>query len=206
MKITSIKQQAKRADRYSVFVEGKYAFSLSENALLESKITSGQELTAEELKGYKQLSADDKIYSRALRYVAMRQRSEWEIEFYLHRKQASPTLISTILNKLRDLELIDDRRFARAFIHDKMLQRPTSRRKIILELKKKHVAAEVIEEALRDSEEVTDDKTALLELIARKRRQAKYQDDLKLMQYLARQGFGYSDIKSALNADASEEL
>jgi SOS response regulatory protein OraA/RecX len=35
-------------------------------------------------------------------------------------------------------------------------------------------------------------------VIERKRRQTKYQDDTKLMQYLARQGFGYDDIKSAL--------
>jgi SOS response regulatory protein OraA/RecX len=41
--------------------------------------------------------------------------------------------------------------------------------------------------------------------IVRKRQQSKYHDDeLKLMQYLARQGFGYGEIKSALSELAEE--
>ena len=39
----------------------------------------------------------------------------------------------------------------------------------------------------------------LKELIERKRKQTKYKDDLKLMQYLTRQGFSYDHIKTALN-------
>jgi hypothetical protein len=44
MKITAIKQQVKRQGRYSIFVDDKYAFSLSENALLDQKITIGLEI------------------------------------------------------------------------------------------------------------------------------------------------------------------
>jgi regulatory protein len=196
MKITSIKQQIKRADRYSVFVEGKYEFSLSEGALLESKVASGQELTKEQLGEFKKLSADDKLYNQTLRYVAMRPRTEWEIEFYLERKSASPPLVESILNKLSNIGLIDDRKYAQAFINDRKLLRPASRRKITAELRKKRVADEIIQQVT--SAEELDDQTALRAVIERKRRQTKYQDDTKLMQYLARQGFGYDDIKSAL--------
>jgi regulatory protein len=196
MKITSIKQQIKRADRYSVFVEGKYEFSLSEGALLESKVASGQELTKEQLGEFKKLSADDKLYNQTLRYVAMRPRTDWEIEFYLERKSASPPLVESILNKLSNIGLIDDRKYAQAFINDRKLLRPASRRKITAELRKKRVADEIIQQVT--SAEELDDQTALRAVIERKRRQTKYQDDTKLMQYLARQGFGYDDIKSAL--------
>jgi regulatory protein len=200
MKITSIKQQVKRADRYSIFVEGKYEFSLSEGALLESKIASGQELTKEQLEEFKKLSADDKLYNQALRYVAMRPRTRWEIQFYLERKKASPPLIYAILNKLSKIGLIDDRKYAEAFVHDRQLLRPTSRRKIIAELRKRRVADEVIQQVTRVDE--VSDQAALLAVIERKRRQSKYQDDTKLMQYLARQGFGYDDIKTALQQDS----
>lgn len=197
MKITSIKQQAKRTDRYSIFVEGKYAFSLSENALLESKITSGQELTNQQVSEYKKLSADDKLYNQTLRYVAMRPRSRWEIEFYLqYRKQASPALIENILSKLTNIGLIDDEKLAAALINDRRLLRPTSRRKMIAELRKKHIPDGIIEKAVGTNK--SDEEKALKELVTRKRRQSKYQDDQKLMQYLARQGFGYDDIKQAL--------
>jgi len=197
MKITSIKQQVKRTDRYSIFVEGKYAFSLSDSALLDAKLAGGQEISKEQLSEYKQLSTDDKLYNLTLRYVAMRPRTKWEVETYLQRKNASPPLVELILNKLSNIDLLNDANFARAFVNDRNLLRPTSRRKIIAELRKKHVSGEVIEAVI--GQEGVDEQAALLSIIERKRRQMRYQDDLKLMQYLARQGFNYDDIKSALH-------
>ncbi len=196
MKITNIKQQVKQTDRYSVFVDGKYCFSLSETALLKSGLTSGQELTPAQIDEYKQLSADDKVYNRALRYVAMRPRSTWELTTYLRRKEASDSLIESTINRLTALGLLNDAAFADSFVRDRQLLRPTSRRKLIVELKKKRLSDEHIEAALTQNE--LDEADSLTQVIAKKRRQAKYQDDDKLMQYLARQGFGYSDIKSAL--------
>lgn len=200
MKITSIKQQVRRVDRYSIFVEGKYAFSLSEAALLESKLVTGQELSKEQVGEFKKISADDKLYNQTLRYVALRPRTKWEIEFYLERKKASPALIELILNKLSDIGLIDDEKFARAFVNDRRLLRPTSKRKMIAELRKKRVGDEIIQKAI--TAEGDEELLALKAVIERKRRQTKYQDDQKLMQYLARQGFGYDDIKAAIQAEA----
>jgi regulatory protein len=199
MKITSIKQQARRAGRYSIFVDERYAFSLSDSALLDSKLVNGQELNEEQLREFKQASVDDKLYNQTLSYVALRPRSRWEIEFYLKRKGASPTLAITILNKLSNINLIDDEEFARVFVSDRRLLRPTSRRKIIAELRKKHVPEEVIETAVGNEPQA--ETSALRATIDRKRKQAKYRDDLKLMQYLARQGYNYGDIKAALSDD-----
>src|SRR5579883_3508985 len=111
MNITKIVQQERQKTRYSLFVDGKYAFSLSEGALLESKLAVGQELNADELKRWKQESADDKIAGNTLRYAAMRPRSTWEIEQYLRRKNASPALASRIVDKLTTMGLLDDAAF-----------------------------------------------------------------------------------------------
>ncbi len=170
---------------------------------MDSKLHSGLELTRQQVDDYKKLSLDDKLYNRALRYVAMRQRTAWEVQFYLERKGADTPLLQLILNKLSIIGLIDDEKFARAYINDRQLLRPTSRRKIIMELKKKRVPEEIIQRVLAekaDESEGNPEQAALLDVISRKRRQTKYQDDQKLMQYLARQGFGYSDIKTALHA------
>lgn len=202
MKITRIAQQQKRTERYSIYVDGRYAFSLSEAALLESKLTSGQELSAAELEQYKQISADDKLYAQALRYVAMRPRTTWEVKMYLERKHASPDLITTTLNKLSNIHLINDAAVAQAYVHDRQLFRPASRRKITFELRKKHIPNSQIEAVLND----VDDYQALIKVITAKRRQAKYKDETKLMRYLATQGFSYSDIKAALSKTDPNDL
>jgi regulatory protein len=199
VKITRISQQAKQHNRYSIYVDSLYSFSLSESALLASSLVSGRELTVADVTAYKATSIDDKLYGRALRYVAMRPRSTWEIEFYMTRKEATTEMIKLTVTKLTDIGLLDDRKFATSFVHDRQLLRPTSKRKLSLELRKKHIASDIIDEVLRES--VSSDGTALQEIVDRKRLQTKYQDDLKLMQYLARQGFSYGDIKSALRQD-----
>ena len=199
MKITAIKQQQKRADRYSFYVDGAYAFSLSESALLESGLASGQELDAAGLERYKQLSQDDKLFGRALRYVALRPKSEWELRAYLEKHRSPAPLTKQITNKLKDLDLINDQKFAAAYVHDRLLLRPTSRRRIKLELAKKRVPTDIIDRLLAEQ----SDTDTLQEVIAKKRRQSKYQDDIKLMQYLASQGYNYSDIKDALSGSSN---
>ncbi len=203
MKVTAIKQQEKLKGRYSVFVDEKYAFSLSDTALLEAKLRVGQELTKGELDQYKELSADDKLYGLVLRYIAIRPRSKWEIKTYLARKHSPPPVQEKILNKLSINNLIDDEAFAHSWIESRRLLRPTSRRRLQLELKQKHIDNEIIEQALAEDE--TDERGVLQELIMRKRKQTKYQDKTKLMAYLSRQGFSYGDIKTVLEAIANED-
>ena len=49
------------------------------------------------------------------------------------------------------------------------------------------------------AEDEVSDYDSLIELIERKRRQTRYQDDQKLIAYLVRQGFNYQDVRSALD-------
>lgn len=197
MKITAIKQQAKRTDRYSIFVDGKYAFSLSDSALLGSKLVNGQELSETGIKELKQASADDKLYNNALSYAILRPRSTWEMEQYLRRKKCSPELSKKVLSKLNDLGLTNDEAFARSWVANRRLLKPMSRRKLLQELRSKRVPDDVAERALDEGD--GGERQVLAELVGRKRKQARYQDDQKLMRYLVGQGFNYGDIKDVLS-------
>ena len=196
MKITGIRQQIKRTDRYAVHVEGKYAFSLGETDLLSSGLRLNQELSQQELGELKDIAKLGGLYDRALGYIMLRPRSEWELQEYLKRKNSPPPLIEKILNKLSDAGYVDDYKFARAWVNNRRLLKSTSRRRLTAELRQKRVSDEIIEQVLAEDE--ADEQDILKKLIAKKRQQARYKDDLKLMQYLACQGFSYGDIKEAL--------
>jgi len=199
MTITAIKQQERLKGRYSIYIDEKYAFSLSADALLAEKLHTGQELDAAQLKTYKKLSADDKAYGLALAYVARRMRSRHELTDYFRRKGYEAGLGEQILKKLENLRLVDDQAFAEAWVRNRRMLKPVSKRRLTQELRQKRVADDIIEQTLAEDE--TDERTVLKELIEKRRRQSKYQDDLKLMQYLARQGFSYDDIKAALRRE-----
>ena len=197
MKITRIVGRERQKGSYSIFVDGMYSFSLSEATLLESGLTPGRELTKDELKAWRIQSAEDKAYAAALRYVAVRQRSVGEMVAYLRRKAVSPALAETILNKLTRIGLLDDGAFAKSFVASRRLLRPTSNIKLQQLLRAKQVSGETIERAL--ASDTAEERSALRDLIARKRALPKYREDkLKFMQYLARQGFTYDDIKAEL--------
>jgi len=178
---------------------------LSEAGLLSNRLASGQEISEEQFAVLKSNAATDKAYGNALRYVVMRPRSVWEMQQYFMRKKVEEPVAKEIIDRLQAIDLLDDRKFAEAWVANRRLLKPTSRRKLQLELRQKHVAGSIIDAVLaQEAEDASElpDRTALAEIIAKK--QARYPDQAKFMQYLARQGFGYDDIKRALQS--TEEI
>ncbi len=184
-----------------MYVDGAYAFSLSAEALLETEYITGQELSGVELAEAKAQSQVDKAYNLALAYVARRMRSRGELQDYFRRKQYDPALGDQIIAKLVRLGFVDDTEFARRWVENRRLLRAMSTKRLRLELRTKHIADSIIRQVLADDE--TDERQLLHGLVEKKRRQTRYQDDQKLIAYLARQGFNYDDIKDALSDEPS---
>lgn len=198
MKITALKQQVKRADRYSIYIDGKYVCAFSESEVLKLGLHVGQELDQSELSQLKDDSVQDKARYQAFGQLSRRARSEWELRDYLKRKDYNPEVIDLVINQLSEYGYVNDKKFAEAWVANRRLLKATSRRRLQMELRQKRVSDEVISLVL--AEDNTDEGEVLEALVERKRRQTKYQDDTKLTQYLLRQGYNYADIKIAINA------
>lgn len=197
MKITSIKQQQKRLNRYSIYVDEKYTFSLGEEDLVTAGLQKGQEVSETDLKKFKQDSIIGKAYDRAIRYLALRPRSRWEIEDYLKRKAYDEPVITEVLSKVSSKGYIDDEKFARSWAETRQLLNPRSKKQLSMELRKKRISNEIIDSVLSEFSE-DDELSVLKDLITRKQKQTRYQDSDKLLSYLARQGYSYHLIKQAL--------
>ncbi len=197
MKITAIKQQVKTVGRYSIFVDEKYGFSLSELGLINSGLKLNQEITEQQLVELKDTAKADKAYNQSLNLLSRRPRSRWELEDYLKRKGYDPALSEDTLNKLSELGYVDDSAFAKAWVANRRLLKTTSRRRLQLELRQKHVPVEIIDKALTEDEGETDEKEILKALVEKKR--DRYPDRIKFTRYLLGQGFNYGDIKEALS-------
>ncbi|MFO0920344.1 MAG: RecX family transcriptional regulator [Candidatus Saccharimonadales bacterium] len=197
MKITDIKQQVKRHDRYSIYVDGKYSFSLSGSELLTQGLKIDQEFSSQEFKTIQSAAQADKAYSRAIDLLARRARSTWEMAEYLRRKGYEQNLIDRILSKLSNRGLLDDKQFAKSWVSSRRMLKPISQRRLVQELQQKRISQDIIAAVLAADE--IDEKEVLKQLIAKKRGQSRYQDEQKLTAYLMRQGFNYEDIKTAIN-------
>lgn len=198
MKISDIKQQVKRADRYSIYVDGKYSFSLSEHELMTQGLRIGQEFDKNSFDKVQKTAVEDKAYMRALDLLARRPRSEWEMRQYLKRKSYDDNTTNRILSKLSKRGLLNDEKFATAWVDNRRALKHISKRRLLQELQQKKISKDIISKVLEEDE--TDERSVLKDLIAKKRMQTRYQDDQKLMAYLMRQGFSYADVKDAITA------
>lgn len=207
MKITGISAQVKNTNRVNVNVDGKYRFSLDIFQVGDLGIKVGKEYTEKELTELETESKFGKLYSRALDYVMMRPHSGREIRDYLYRKTLStrdkkgekregysPALTERVFERLVEKGYINDEKFARWWVENRNVTKGSSMRKLTAELRAKGVASDVIEQAV--GEVARSDEDELAKVVAKKR--ARYADNQKFMQYLARQGFNYDDIKTAL--------
>jgi regulatory protein len=196
MKITSIKQQVKNAERVSVFVDGKYTFSLSLDELLAHKLKTNDELGAHDVKKFKKISADGKLRARALEWLMSRPRSEREFRDYLYRKKAETEQIENLVNEFSKKGYLDNEKFA-AWFAELQARRGKSNRAIRSELFKKGIGRELADEVLAN--ETGDEALRLNNMIEKKSKLSRYKNNpQKLTQYLVSQGFSYADVRSAI--------
>lgn len=199
MKITALKQQVKNPDRVSIFVDDKYEFSLSLDEVVKYKVSNGQELDKLDLKKFKKISEDGKLRARSLEWLLNRPHSTKEFKDYLYRKKADPGLSQALQEEFSNKGYLDDAKFASWFI-DVQSRKNKSRRAIRMELLKKGVSGEQLDTAM-ENEEIDEDQ-ALREIVAKKRKLSRYQnDDLKLARYLTSQGFSYDKVREALKEE-----
>jgi len=208
MKVTAISVQVRDKNRVNVSVDGKYRLSLDMYQLVELGMKIGKEYTEEEMVSLEEESQFGKLYMRALEYCLMRPHSQRELKDYLYRKTrdtlsktgqvrkgASVQLTQRVFDRLVEKGYIDDEKFANFWIENRNLRKGSSKRKLSAELSAKGVDRAIIERLLLETERT--DPSELQKIIDKKR--PRYDDDQKFMSYLARQGFRYDDIKSALN-------
>ena len=113
------------------------------------------------------------------------------------RAGVSQAVADRVFERLVEKGYVDDEKFARFWVENRNQTKGASRRKLEAELRAKGLASSTIAEAFGETER--NDVDELQKIIAKKR--SRYSDEQKLMQYLARQGFAYDDIRSVLSGD-----
>lgn len=208
--ITKLKLQQNRK-RVNIYLNGRYAFSLSLEETTALGLSQNQHFTGKEIEKLIFQSQLEKFYSKILNFLSYRPRSEKEIIDYLKKKLSSFASLRSetkkkiqekILKKLKKQRLIDDREFALWWREQRMRFRPRGKRLIQLELIKKGVSKEIISQTLALIGKKKLLKTAK-NLVEKKvklhRHLPKIKLRKKLFDYLARRGFEFDLCKKAID-------
>lgn len=116
-----------------------------------------------------------------------------------------------VMERLLKERYIDDERFARAFVHDKVKYNQWGRRKVEQALWLKHIDEHVARTALDEIEE-NDYLSVLRPMLKQKRKSllsgetlSDYELNVKLMKWAMGRGFTMDVIKQCINIDADDE-
>lgn len=197
MKITALKAQVKNPDRVSVFVDGKYSFSLTLDQLLQEKLKKDQEIDEVHIKNLKKISDEGKVRARALEWLMNRPHSEREFRDYLYRKKADKEFIEVLAEEFKEKNYLNDENFARWFAENRMRKNKSSR-EIEAELRTKGVSPVTIQNIVTELGLATYEQGALETLVNKLREKPRYSEQTKLIRYLIGKGYRYEDIKRVL--------
>ena len=75
-----------------------------------------------------------KAKAHALQYLSYRDRSKWELNQYLCKKEHSPSVIQKTLDYLTELNYVDDQRFALQWGQYKINKNKLGKNRLYLEL------------------------------------------------------------------------
>lgn len=220
-RVSDIREAVRDKNRVNIYIDDKFFCSLDIAQVVDLRVKIGRELNNEELEELKRASDFSKFYNRALEFTLMRPHSSKEVRDYLKRKTLDrkvrvknqktgeyktvlkqgydQSLVEPVYKRLEERGYIDDRRFAETWVENRNITKGSSLKKLRLELAQKGISQSIIEEVLAETDR--DDAAELRKIIARKAK--KYPDEQKLIQYLMRQGFNYSDILDELSAGSS---
>ena len=134
-----------------------------------------------------------------MRMCARSERSSGDALRLMKRWGVADDEARKVLARLQAERFIDDRRFAEAFVRDKLNLSGWGAYKIKMSLRAKGVAREIIEEVASTMIEATDMKERLEEIMQRKLRTLKYSSTYeaktKLIRFAASRGY---DIEEAV--------
>lgn len=203
MIITKLSLQRRDDQRVNVFVDEKYAFSLTVQQVADLGLKKGDQIDEADVTRFKRASSYGKLYARGLARALSRPHSQREMGEYLRRTarrrypDVDEAALESIVTKLMTLGYINDERFTEYWVEMRQRHR-RSNKSIRFELRGKGVPDDIIQHALS-----RDDKENIRLLVAKKR--SKYSSTDKLMRYLASKGFHFDDITAVL-AEADDSI
>lgn len=118
MKIKKIKKLS--AVKYKIEFEDRESITTYDNVILENNILLKKEIDSDL---YLKLQCENgyyEIYNRAVKYIVTKLRSEKEIREYLKKYSDDNDLINKITNQLKKEKLLNEERYVKAFIEDKV--------------------------------------------------------------------------------------
>lgn len=198
--ITKITAQ-KRRGRYNIFLDGQYAFPVSETTLVTYHLAKEMTLTADMIAQIKDSEVVAMGLEIGLNYITHQSRTRQEVRERLEKEELPEDVIGQILTRLTELGFLDDVDYVKRYLEADLKMGDTGPRVVQYKLRQKGIATELLADQLAGIE--SDEWTAVAVRAGQKNlrhhRNRAYKDQLQRLRVnLMQKGFDEVTIQAAI--------
>jgi regulatory protein len=205
--VTDLTPQKKNPNRYNLFIDKKFYCGISVNTIARHNIYKDLEYTEAELEAIVITDIEERLFDRCCNYLNRGFKSTFKLRQYLKdvffKKNNiwwtedldfdRDKITESIVQRLTQTGLLNDKVYAEAFIRDKMRFSPKARFAMSQDLFAKGITKEIANAAL--DTEMKDEYTLLEEAYIKKYKDTEItRDDKKKLDFLRRKGFTWDLI------------
>lgn len=211
-KVTSVEPQKRNTKRFSVFLDGEFAFGADEDLVVNRRLVVGKEITSEDLQKILFEAEVGKLMERMYRWFGIRQHSEKEVRSYFRvksqesrvkgKEEISQLTIDALVEMLKKKGMVNDLEFAKAWTEARRKSKQKGIKAIKAELFQKGIDKEIIEEVVRlqvtgySEEDLA--KQALEKKMKTWRNFESQEFKKKAFEFLMRKGFEYEVVREVV--------
>lgn len=192
-------EKARKGNKFRVSFEDEKVLLLSKEVIIDFGLRRDDEISEALFLQITDAQSYRDAYFAAGRLLNYRMRTRSELTQRLQKKGFPEAVIEKVIGKMSEIGLIDDSRFADAFVASKISSKPVGRRELERGLREKGVGKEALQNAVSH---VSDEETqvrlaseaAEIKMRSLKRYDPKKRRD-KLVSFLARRGFDWDIIR-----------
>ncbi len=194
--ITSVKTK-KNKSIIDIHFDNGSKLSVDIETFVKLKLKVGEVLSSDDIDKIKKESEFQTVYDKILRFTSLRPRSKKEIEFWLNKHRIQKNLHNELFNRLKRLDLLNDKKFAIWWVDQRNTFRPKPRKILEQELIIKGIDKEIINEVLNELgiDEILSAKRILESKEYLWKDLFGFQKRVKMSNFLQRKGFSWDVIR-----------
>lgn len=192
-------------NKIHIYLDGEYKATVDKDWWYSEKYRNCKDITEEELTELLSSVSFRRAYNKGLDLLSRRPYSEKELARKLREKDFSEESAEYAVNRLKELSLLDDERYAEMLAEHLYTNKHYGEKRIMQELSFRGIDRETARNALLALDK--DEVNSIVLLL-----EGKFKDKIKdekgkqrTVAALMRYGYSYSDIKTALNIISEED-
>ncbi|MCF7923881.1 MAG: RecX family transcriptional regulator [Candidatus Izimaplasma sp.] len=195
----------KNKNKYKVVIEKageKISLTVSEDIILDFRLLKDKELTEKEYKNLVESINRDKYYQKLLYYANYKPRTAHEAKNYLDKFDIDEKAKHYYLNKLEEIQLLNDDLYVRNYIYEYSHYRLIGPKKIIYELRRKGISPTLINKHINDykADLIYRNIVKLVEKKAKSIKSKPFKKTIQLIKsYIVNKGYDFNLVQTVIN-------